>query len=92
MEHKNKNLNSKIQKPDDATKKRIENLAVVGNAVLSNVTDVGQQTNFFLAKEALNEFAEGIDALELDEKSMIGMKNLIKYLNIKIDRRLRERV
>jgi hypothetical protein len=83
---------SKPQTPDEATKERIKNLAVVGNAVLSNVTDVGQQTNFFLAKEALNEFEAGIDALELDDESMRGMKSLIKYLNIKIDRRLRERV
>lgn len=78
--------------PDEETKDRIKNLAVVGNAVLSNVTDVGQQTNFFLAKQALNEFEAGIDRLELDDESMQGMKSLIKYLNIKIDRRLKERV
>lgn len=80
------------QSPDEATKDRIKNLAVVGNAVLNNSSDISEQTNFFLAKQALLDFEKGIHDLDLDAESMRGMESLIKYLKKKIDRRLHERV
>ncbi len=79
-------------KPSAETYERIKNLAYVGNAVFGNGSDVSGQTNFYLAKEALLKFEEGIDLLELDDETLQGIKELIRYLNIKIDRRLEERI
>lgn len=80
-----------MQTPDEATKSRIKNLAVVGNAVLNNSSDISEQTNFYLALQALLDFEAGINDLELDIESKKGMENLIVYLKGKIERRLKER-
>lgn len=81
-----------MQKPDEATKSRIKNLAVVGNALLNNSSDVSEQTNFYLAMQALVDFESGINDLDLDDESRRGMQSLIVYLKAKIERRLKERV
>lgn len=74
--------------PDEPTKDRIKNLAEVGIALMQATNDDSYQTNFYAAKESLKRFEKGIDALNLDPESLDGMKNLIKYLDKKIDRRL----
>lgn len=74
--------------PDDDTKNRIKNLAVVGTALFEATHDDAYQTNYYAAKEALKRFLEGIKKLELDEESMKGMEDLVSYLDKKIDRRL----
>ena len=81
---------SKIQ-PSPETLERIKNLAYVGTALFGTTSDISADTNFFLAKESLHRFEEGIDMLELDEETLKGIKDLIRYLNQKIDRRMAER-
>jgi type I restriction-modification system DNA methylase subunit len=76
--------------PDPSTKDRIRNLAIVGKALNDTYSDENLEvgTDFYLAKEALTKFKEGIDKLDLDESSKKGMGDLIEYLNKKIDRRM----
>lgn len=76
--------------PDEETKKRISNLAVVGTAI-SEITggEVSFDTDYFVAKEALNKFMAGIDRLDLDPESRTGMVNLVNYLQKKIDKRMK---
>lgn len=81
-----------MQKPDEATRLRLKNLAYVGNAVFKNASDVTGQNEFFLAMQALLDFEKGINDLELEPDIAEGMQNLIKYLKIKIERRMKERI
>lgn len=75
--------------PDDQTRDRIKNLAVVGTAINQlGGSEVSFDTDYFVAKEALNKFMAGIDRLELDFESHEGMVNLVKYLQKKIDKRM----
>ncbi len=74
--------------PDQETIQRIKNLAIVGKALFETESEVSFNTNFFLAKEALNKFKEGIDKLNLNEESKAGMESLVKYLHKKIDKRI----
>lgn len=75
--------------PDEATVERIKNLAQVGNAIFLTGDDVGFQTAFFAGKEALSKFADGINKLNLSGETKEGMDNLIKYLQKKLDRRIK---
>ncbi len=76
--------------PDQATKTRLEKLAIVGNMLFQISNDNVDQTNYFLAKSSLQSFSEDISNLELDQKTMSGMMNLIKYLETKIDKRQKQ--
>jgi predicted DNA-binding protein len=77
-------------KPDPETIERIKYLAIVGKALSDTYSDENLEngTDFFLAKDALNRFKDGIDKLELDIESRKGMNGLIEYLQKKIDRRM----
>jgi hypothetical protein len=76
--------------PDKDTLERIKHLAYVGTALLQNVESENTfGTNYFLAKEALNNFRGGIAKLNLDPVSIDGMENLIKYLEKKIEKRMK---
>lgn len=76
-------------KPDAATAERIKNLSAVGRALFEADSDITYKTDYFLALEALNRFQSGIDLLELDDESTLGMKNLIEYLRKKINKRMK---
>ncbi|GAB4284678.1 MAG: hypothetical protein Kow0081_2030 [Candidatus Dojkabacteria bacterium] len=77
--------------PDEETRVRIENLAIVGDALMSTgYSETRYGTDYFLAKEALINFKNGIDKLALSPKAYNGMRNLIKYLDSKIDKRMRQ--
>lgn len=78
--------------PDSATATRLSNLAIVGTALMQRANDNSFQTEFLLAKEALDKFAAGIAALDLDPESRRGMEDLIEYLNVKIEKRLNSNV
>ncbi|BCX14096.1 MAG: hypothetical protein KatS3mg085_628 [Candidatus Dojkabacteria bacterium] len=86
------NFKNSKRMPDEATKNRIKNLAIVGLALNANASDVRAQTDYFLAKEALNKFKAGIDELDLDPESEKGMEQLIEYLSKKIDKRMQNRL
>ncbi len=75
--------------PDEETKLRIKYLANVGKALFTLNSEVNQQTDFYVAKESLNKFKQGILKLQLEDESRKGMLNLIEYLQKKIDRRLK---
>lgn len=77
-----------MQKPDPATQKRIANLSKVGKAIVKRSDDKTFETDYYLAIEALNEFQKGIEDLELDTESIDGMKALIEYLRVKINKRI----
>ncbi len=77
-------------KPDEDTRQRIKNLAVVGSALVQISNDNSGETNYFLAKTSLKTFKEGIDKLELDTQSKQGMFDLIQYLDKKIEKRLKQ--
>jgi hypothetical protein len=77
-------------KPDVDTQNRIKNLAVVGTALVQISNDNIGETSYFIAKTSLQEFKSGIDKLELDQVSREGMNNLIKYLEAKIEKRLKQ--
>jgi predicted RNA polymerase sigma factor len=76
--------------PDSQTAERIRNLAIVGKALNETYSDQNQEqgTDFFLAKEALINFRDGIHKLNLDEVSMEGMDALIDLLQKEIDKRM----
>ena len=74
--------------PDDLTKERFSNLAVVGKALMQTDNSNSFQTDFYIAKQALNRFVELYNRLQLDPETKAGMDHLISYLQVKIDRRL----
>lgn len=74
--------------PDKDTKERIKNLATVGRVIVESSHDNSEETDYYLAQEALNRFEQGIDELELDHESKEGMKSLVSYLRGKIERRM----
>jgi hypothetical protein len=76
--------------PDEDTKQRIKNLAVVGAALFQISDDNMGNTKFFIAKTSLQEFKKGINKLDLDPESKKGMDDLISYLDKKIDKRLKQ--
>lgn len=76
-------------KPDADTADRIKNLAAVGKALFESSSDISFNTDFYLALEALNRFEAGFNKLELDDESVLGMKNLIEYLRKKINKRMK---
>jgi hypothetical protein len=75
--------------PDQETAERIDYLAQVGHAIDETSNANNHQTNFYLAKDALDKFAEGLNKLTLKPESRDGMDKLIKYLYNKIDKRLK---
>ncbi len=75
--------------PDSQTTDRIKNLAYVGTALNETASDTTFMTNFYVAKESLLRFKEGIDRLNLDSASKKGMYDLIEYLDQKIDKRIK---
>jgi predicted DNA-binding protein len=78
--------------PDPETLERLKNLAYVGNAIYSTVSETSFDTDFYLAIEALNKFKEGINKLILEDEIKRGIDNLIVYLQKKIDRRMTSKV
>ncbi len=74
--------------PDEATKKRIDNLAVVGTALAEWSNGTKFDGNIIAAKEALKAFKEGIDKLELAPPAKVGMDNLIKLLAEQLEGKL----
>lgn len=74
--------------PDEETKERIKNLALVGKAIMTLSSETGYETDFYVAKEALNKFKDGLLRLQLDSEDQKGMLDLITYLQKKIDRRM----
>jgi len=77
-------------KPDEETKKRIKNLAAVGTALVQISNEVAGETDYFVAKESLKNFSDGIAALDLDYESRKGMSDLIAYLDKKLAKRLKQ--
>lgn len=75
---------------DDATKKRFSDLSIVGNFLYQVSNDNAEQTDYFLAKTALQEFDQAVKSIDLDLKTRSGMNNLIKYLDTKIEKRNRQ--
>ena len=76
--------------PDEATKKRISFLARVGTALAQVNTEELDPSYYYLVKNDLKAFAEGIDELELDHQSQKGMHDLIYYLNNKLEKRIKQ--
>ncbi len=76
--------------PDNETRDRIKNLAVVGKALNDTYSEENMDSgaDFFMALECLNRFKDGIVKLDLDEPSKTGMIDLIEYLRKKIERRM----
>jgi predicted DNA-binding protein len=77
-------------KPDEETKNRIKNLAYVGTALVQISNEIAGETDYFLAKDALRRFEEGINKLELDYQSRKGMRDLTEYLKKKLDKRIKQ--
>ena len=75
---------------DEETKHRFTNLAIVGDYLYQISNENGEQTDYFLAKTALQSFAEAIELVEIDEKTRSGVNNLVKYLDKKIEKRNRQ--
>ena len=68
----------------------MEYLSQVGIAVSEmTASETGYSMDFYVAKESLNHFKEGLDTLNLDAQIRTGMEELIKYLQKKIDKRIR---
>ncbi|MDQ6985212.1 MAG: hypothetical protein Q9M91_02830 [Candidatus Dojkabacteria bacterium] len=74
-------------KPDPETLERCINLSRVGVAINSTQSESGFGTNFFVARESLNKFKEGVDKLDLSPEIVKGITDLINYLHKKIDKR-----
>lgn len=78
--------------PDKDTENRIKNLAYVGTALDQSRNGKTEDTAFYLAKQALINFKEGIDKLNLDIESKDGMEDLINYLDNEIDKKMSEAI
>ncbi len=74
--------------PDELTKERFRNLAVVGKALMQTESEDRYQTDYYIAKQALEKFVDLYNRLQLSEQDRAGMDQLIAYLQKKIDRRL----
>jgi hypothetical protein len=74
--------------PDEQTKERFKYLAVVGKMLMQTANENRYQTDYYIAKQALDKFIELYRLLDLDPESKEGMEQLIDYLRKKIDRRL----
>jgi|GEM_PF-7000816 len=75
---------------DDDTKKRFADLGIIGDFLYQISHDNAEQTDYFLAKAAINQFLEATRLVELDMKARSGVENLIKYLDSKIEKRKRQ--
>jgi hypothetical protein len=80
------------RKPDADTNKRIAHLAKVGEALKKRADDNSFQTDFLIAREALDDFEAGINELDLDPQASQGMVDLIEYLRKKIQKRLQSSI
>ncbi|MEP7103648.1 MAG: hypothetical protein ABI721_03000 [Candidatus Dojkabacteria bacterium] len=76
--------------PDEETKNRIRNLAAVGTALVQISNENAGETDYFIAKQSLINFEQGINKLDLDYESKKGMKDLIDYLSKKLDKRIKQ--
>ena len=76
---------------DEGTTKRFSNLAIVGNFLYQISNENGEQTDYFLAKTALQEFALATQNVELSPEVRLGVENLVKYLDKKIGKRNRQK-
>lgn len=76
--------------PDEDTKGRIKNLGAVGTALVQISNENAGETDYFIAKQSLRNFEEGINKLDLDYESKKGMKNLIDYLDKKLEKRIKQ--
>lgn len=84
-------MSSKIV-PDPNTLKRLQNLSIVGNFLFEISNENAEMTNFFLAKTSLQNFKEEIEMLDLPYEVKIGIDNLIKYLDQKIEKRKKQQI
>ena len=75
--------------PDELTRERFRNLAIVGKALMETESEYSYQSEYYAAKQALEKFTELYNKLDLDQESRVGFDLLIKYLDKKIDRRLK---
>ena len=75
---------------DEGTKKRYSNLSIIGNFLYQISNENVEQTDYFLAKTSLQEFGKATADVELDPQTRIGVENLIKYLDKKIEKRNRQ--
>ncbi len=73
----------------EQTKERIKKLAMVGTALNDTFSEENQDygSDFALAKTSLESFLEDIEAMDLPEPSKQGMRDLVAYLNKKIEKR-----
>lgn len=77
--------------PDVETLGRIESLGRVATLIRQSYgednLDIG--SNYYIARESLNKFYDGIKRLKLDAPIRQGMDDLVSYLNEKLDKRER---
>jgi hypothetical protein len=75
---------------DPDTIQRIKLLAYVGDALTQISNDEIQDSTYYYALSSLSEFREHINKLELDITTKTGIENLVKYLEKKITKRMKQ--
>lgn len=78
--------------PDSETIERIESLGYVGTALFSAYSETSFETDYFVAKESLNKFKAGIDKLNLNPGPKKGIYDLIKFLDVQLDKHKNEQI
>ena len=75
----------------EQTEERIKKLGVVGTALNQTFSEQNQDmgTDFDLAKTSLSNFLVDIEAMAISEPAKQGMRDLVAYLNKKLDKRIK---
>jgi len=77
---------------DENTIERFKSLAIIGDFLYQISNDNAEQTEYFLAKTALQKFTAESNLIELDFKTRSGVNNLIAYMDKKIEKRNRQAI
>ncbi len=73
------------------TEERIKKLGIVGTALNNTFSEQNQDmgTDFDIAKTSLQAFILDIEAMALSEQTKQGMRDLVAYLNKKLEKRVK---
>ena len=75
---------------DENTLKRLEYFAQIGDFLFLISDDKAQEDAFYEAKQALTNFTNEINKLELPAKTKNGVDHFIKYIDTKINKRMNQ--
>ncbi len=74
------NTNSPTTLKDDSTVERLTKLALVSRFLTTTVNDLTEESSYFLARQALQDFSDELTKLNLDVELANDMKKFVEFL------------